>query len=300
MTQRQPLLVFTTAAMLLLALICLLGLGLDPRQLTGAPLWLKPLKFSLSVLIYTATLAWMLALLPPSRTARRVGDVIAGMLLLEMVCIAGQAARGANSHFNMAVPDRYIFSLMGIAITVVFVLTFVASFLLLRSASGPGATLKLAVAAGLFVTAIGAGLGGLMLLPSPEQREILARGEMPPLLGHHTVGAPDGGPGLPLTHWSTTHGDLRVAHFVGLHGMQVIPLLAFLLLENARRPRFGVAALTASYLALMGIVLLQAYRAQPLLEPDAITLALLASWAVLSLASIIRARGTGEPIGVTV
>ncbi len=289
MTRRQPLLAWTALAMIPLALLCLAGLTLDTRVLAGAPLWLKPLKFSLSVLLYTATLTAMLQTLPESRLARWLGNTIGGMFVIEMVCVVTQAARGRHSHFNIVMPDRIIFQLMGIAILIVWLLSAACSVLLWRHSRSH--TLKLALALGVGVSVLGGSLGALMLAPSPEQREILQRGEMPELLGHHTVGAPDGGPGMPLTNWSITHGDLRVAHFVGLHGMQVVPFLTWLLFMKARRPRSGVVLLAASYTALTGIILWQAYRAQPLIHPDTLTLRALVLWASLSIIALVWARG---------
>lgn len=299
MTRRQPLLVLVAVGMVPLTLICLLGLGLDPRELAGAPLWLKPLKFSLSVMIYCATLAAMLTSLPHSRAATWIGHLSAALLTLEMVCIVSQAARGTSSHYNVGHPyDALLFSLMGIGIATVMLLALGASILWWLHAGNDA--LRLAVALGLAVTVLGGFLGALMLAPSPEQREALDRGERPTLIGHHTVGAPDGGPGMPLTNWSVTHGDLRVAHFVGLHGMQVIPLLAYFLLPGARRPRALAALLALSYAGLVGLILVQALRAQPLLHPDLLTLTGLALWAALSLAATRWARGTVEPVGVPV
>ena len=81
------------------------------------------------------------------------------------------------------------------------------------------------------------------------------------------MGAPDGGPGLPGTGWSREHGDLRVPHFLGLHAMQVLPLLA-LALGRRRWPETTRVRLTltaaASYALLFALLLWQALRGQPL------------------------------------
>jgi hypothetical protein len=100
--------------------------------------------------------------------------------------------------------------------------------------------------------------------------------------GAHSVGVPDGGPGMPVTGWSTTGGDLRIGHFVGLHGLQVLPLLALLLHRSARRwaetTRVRLVLVAAvGYALLTGLLTGQALRGQPLLRPDALTLAAFAA-----------------------
>ena len=98
------------------------------------------------------------------------------------------------------------------------------------------------------------------------------------VVGAHTVGAPDGGPGLPGTGWSREHGDLRVPHFVGLHALQLLPLLALALgrrrWPEATRVRLTLAA-AASYGSLFALLLWQALRGQPLVQPDGLTIAAL-------------------------
>src|SRR5258705_73246 len=118
--------------------------------------------------------------------------------------------------------------------------------------------------------------------------------------GEHSVGVPDGGSGVQLVGWSTTGGDLRVAHFVGLHALQMLPLAGWLL-SRSRARRLGAGhrlalAWTAglSYLGLIALLTWQALRGQPLIAPDAATLAalgaLLGGAALATLAILAHAR----------
>ncbi|WP_227077748.1 hypothetical protein [Clavibacter nebraskensis] len=90
--------------------------------------------------------------------------------------------------------------------------------------------------------------------------------------GAHTVGADDDGPGLPVLGWSTTAGDLRIPHFVGMHALQVLPVVALLLGAAGRRipalapdrVRVRLTAIAAvAYLAVIAIVTVQALRGEP-------------------------------------
>ncbi|MEC5148611.1 hypothetical protein [Cryobacterium sp. GrIS_2_6] len=89
----RPLLA-ATAAMAVLVVVCLVGLLIDPRSLTGAPVWAKPLKFSISVLVYAASLAWLLGILSARRRrlAWWIGTVSTIALVIEMVIIVGMHA----------------------------------------------------------------------------------------------------------------------------------------------------------------------------------------------------------------
>jgi hypothetical protein len=118
------------------------------------------------------------------------------------------------------------------------------------------------------ITIAGAFVGGLMTGPTNAQlAEARASGRLA-LAGAHTVGAPDGGPGLPVTGWSTQHGDLRVPHFVGLHALQVLPLLTFVAVrrrDEAARTRLTLAV-AATYGLVFVVLLIQALRGLPLIS----------------------------------
>jgi hypothetical protein len=88
-----------------------------------------------------------------------------------------------------------------------------------------------------------------------------------------SVGTADGGAGLPFVNWSTSGGDLRVAHFVGLHAMQVLPLaaLAFVWLQD-RFPEFNPTTLTFAlallHFAAFTFLFIQALRGRPLVKVE--------------------------------
>nr|WP_296066911.1 hypothetical protein [uncultured Actinoplanes sp.] len=274
-TWHRPLLTLT-AATIVLAVVAALGILLDPRIVTGVPAWLKPFKFAVSFAIYAFTLAWLLSVLPRrSRAGERAGTVIVAIAVIELVIIVLQAARGRMSHFNDATPfDETLWQAMGASVMVLFAAHVVIGVVALRQRIGDRAT-TYAIRLGLGLSLLG------MLAAVPMVTPIQDPG-IDGITGAHSVGVPDGGPGLPLTGWSTTGGDLRIGHFIGLHGLQALPLLAFLLsrygrgLDVTTRARLVLIAGVA-YGVLVALVTWQALRAQPLLRPDLLTLTALAA-----------------------
>jgi hypothetical protein len=243
-----------------------LGLLLDPRIITGAPAWLKPLKFAVSTAIYAFTLAWVFTFLPNwPRLRRIVGTGTAAAFVLEVAMISGQAYRGTTSHFNVATPlDAVIFAAMGSIIAAQTVLAAALLIAVWRQRFADPA-LGWALRLGLLLTVLGASTGGLMTQPTAAQIARARATHQMPISGAHTVGAPDGGPGLPVTGWSTRHGDVRVPHFIGLHAWQALPLLVLLLprrSSNRTRTALAIAA-AGAYAAVFVGLLVQALRGLP-------------------------------------
>ncbi|MFB7370908.1 hypothetical protein ACFC0D_13820 [Streptomyces sp. NPDC056222] len=266
--------------MALLALVSVGGLVLDDRILVGVPIWTKPFKFAVSFVAYCMTLAWMLTLLPRGRRVGWwAGTVLAAAGAGEMVLITTQVVRGKQSHFNQETAfDAAVFQAMGLTVVVLWLAALVIAILLLRARILDRAT-AWAVRLGSLIALLGAAIGFLMVQPTPEQ---LAAGDDAAIVGAHSVGVPDGGPSMPVTGWSTTGGDLRIAHFFGMHALQVIPLLLLALVALA--PRFArlrdervrlrlTLVVSGTYAAVLALVTWQALRGQALLDPDGTTLA---------------------------
>jgi hypothetical protein len=287
--QTSPELVGTAALMAPVLAASVIGLAVDSTMISDAPAWLKPAKFAVSFIIYTLTLAWVFTFIPDwSRTRRLVGWGTALTMVLEMSIIAGQAWRGTASHFNVGTTiDAILFGIMGLAIVTQTFATVAVAVALWRQRFADRA-LGWAVRLGTLLTIAGALTGGLMTGPTADQLAAARAGARMTVAGAHTVGAPDGGPGLPGTGWSTEHGDVRVPHFVGLHALQALAIVALLLgragLREKVRERLVLVA-AASYAGLFGILLVQALRGVPLFAPDAATLAQLTTWAIVTTAA---------------
>ncbi|MFD2785562.1 hypothetical protein [Hymenobacter rubripertinctus] len=234
----NPVLSLTGWLHVALLLLALGLLPLDARLVTGALVWLKPLKFAVSVTAYVWTLGWLLADLPArvQRAVRGLSWGVAGSMVVEITCVFGQAARGTSSHYNQtSLFNGLVFGLMGFFILLNTLLTVWAVYLVWRHRPQGLAGYVWGVRLGLLVFLVGSVLGGVMIQ-----------------LGQHTVGAPDGGPGLPGLGWSTRAGDLRAAHFLGLHALQIIPLLGWGL--SRYQPRRAVLLTCLGALLYAGLV----------------------------------------------
>ena len=263
-------------SMMALVTIALVGLAIDPRTITGMPLWAKPLKFAISVLIYSVTLAWLLGQVPRvRRLAWWAGTVIAVFLAVEIIAIYGSALADTTSHFNVATPfAAALWSTMAVSIVIVWAATILVAGLLFRADLGDPAR-SFAIRSGLIIAVIGMGLAFLMTSPTAAQLS-----NFQGIAGAHTVGLSDGGPCLPLLGWSTVAGDLRIPHFVGMHAMQVIPLVALLIELLGRRlpalrdtrARLGILVVLAGlYLGIMAVLTVQALSGESIVHPDAVT-----------------------------
>lgn len=244
-----------------------LALWLDHRMVTGVAVWVKPMKFTLSALSYSVFFLVMMPLMQPlSKRIRQMAEVMSWMLWLEIILIYAQAARGKASHFNMeTMLDGLIFNAMAVGITTFVVLNIVIMVQFMRQKTGNPVMLT-GIRWAFLIGITGMLVGYLMTQPTSTQVVELSKGLVPDRLGGHTVGAADGGAGLPFLNWSARFGDLRVAHFVGIHALQFLPLWAWWLVRwrplQVSWARRRVHLVGGLYLGATLLLIWQAMRAE--------------------------------------
>ena len=297
--ERSGWLTVTGFLMLADVVLSISGLLADPSVVDGAPTWLKPFKFAVSTSLFVFTLAFVTGRLTRVRRfAVWLGRIMAVALVLEIALIDMQAARHTASHFNRATSfDAAVYGAMGLTIAVVFLSTALlcgACFLERFKDRALGWAVRL----GLLLALAGMGVGALMTLPTPQQLAAAHAGGEMRRVGAHTVGAADGGRALPVTGWSADHGDLRIAHFLGLHAMQVL-LLAWW--ASSRSARWGrvrqlrlVGIATGSWAMVFGLVLWQALRGESLLRLDGLTVGAWAACLAVTAAGFAWIAGANK------
>jgi hypothetical protein len=249
LSQRNRLLAGVATLQSLLLAAFLVGLAVDPRTVGGDPVWLKPAKFAASIALFTGTLAWLTPHLPaPDRVVRTASRGVAAGMVVEIALIATQAARGVESHFNTATAfDTAVYTVMGV--------TIVASMALVAWLLARAWRREFDVAPAF---AWGIRLGVLLFVVAAFQ------GGSMNALSQSATGT---GATLPLVRWNAG-GDLRAAHMVGMHALQVLPLVGYLAARANRRGRIDrplavLGAATALFVALLAVAL--AFGVAPLL-----------------------------------
>jgi hypothetical protein len=251
---RQGTLAFYGVGTLLLSVLAVLLQAVDPRVLeSGVNVWVKPAKFFSSVGIFALTAAWFFGYVRPERRNSRLMRATAAVLIasgtFELAWISWQGAHGLESHFNNDTPfNSMMYSLMGLgAVMLVGTTIPLAWEIARRPAEHLRRDFVAAVVIGLVLTfLLGGVLGGYMSAQAG-----------------HSVGA-EGGRTF-LFGWNRSGGDLRIAHFLGIHAEQAIPITAALVAGFASKARWRIVILgSAAYAALTLAIFAQAVAGRPL------------------------------------
>jgi hypothetical protein len=215
---RQPVLARAGWLALAILLACFVAMLFDPRTINGVSVWVKPQKFATSFMVWFWSLAWAWGVLEErarnSVTARVVlwGTLITGVY--EQVWITFRAALGVPSHFAQDALGGFMYGLMGIgALTLVILAAVLGVLVLLRGDRAQPRAWRIAVGLGLFIGGVAGGVTGATI-------SVIGG----PVIG----GTPGDAAAWPPFFWSRDGGDLRIAHFVSIHAMQAVPLLALL------------------------------------------------------------------------
>ena len=295
-------------AVVVTSILGFIGMVVDARTVTGLPTWAKTTKFSLSMALYAATMLWLFSYdrLRP-RLSRFILSASAYTLGVEIALIMVQGARAVPMHFNNATPlDATLFQIMAVTITFFWFVNALGVAVLLPQ-QVPSRAFAWSLRLGLIIALLGMLEGYMMTGPTADQMALLRAGQHTDMIGAHTVGTVDGGPGLPLLGWSTTHGDLRIGHFIGLHGLQIIPLLGlFLMLRREawlteRHKVLLVFTGAAGYLGITVLVTWQALRGQSIVAPDLLTISVFSAivMATITAAAVVLLQARSQAVVVT-
>jgi hypothetical protein len=214
-------------------------------EVLGINAYIKPMKFFISTVLFVWTFGFYMQYLNFPAAIKIFNWVTIMGLGFELIAITMQAAKGKLSHFNISTSfDALLFSSMAAAITIVMLAALYIGILFFVQKSFEVSMIIIwSIRLSIIITVIFAFEG-------------FAMGAML----KHTVGAADGTAGLPIVNWSKSHGDLRIAHFLGLHAIQIVPLFCYYLAKNT----WQVIVISFIYLLIVTATLIRAIIGKPL------------------------------------
>jgi hypothetical protein len=246
--KQKPLMIAGVVSLVCFVILAIIA-PFDSTEILGINRWIKPMKFFISITIFVWTAAIYLNFLKGYK--KSIWVISWGMIaifFIEMFAIVMQAIRGTTSHFNIKTPfDGMIFGVMGVAI---MCNTFLALYLLFLYFKAE-IDLPQAIIWGMR-------LGLILFLAASFEGAYMS------MQMAHSVGVADGGAGLPVVNWSTKGGDLRVAHFIGMHALQAVPFFAYTLERyKINRATLWTFVFALVYFAIFTAVFVQALLGKP-------------------------------------
>ncbi|MFN8430558.1 MAG: hypothetical protein U0V04_11315 [Spirosomataceae bacterium] len=244
--KRNKLLAHCGTAFLVVSLVLGIYAPFNDVEVLGINSMIKPIKFSLSIWIYAWSFAYILEYFEDKKAVRRFSVLATIVMIFEQAVISIQAFRGKLSHFNQTeIIGGILYALMGIMIVWLTVSTLLITLKFIRQKSFLiGSDKVLSIQLGLIIFIIFSFWGGYMSA-----------------VNTHTVGAELGAKGIPFFNWSKVFGDLRIAHFFGVHALQAVPIFGFFissLKTSESKKRTYVWTFALIYFAFVSFTMIQA------------------------------------------
>ena len=238
---------------LILAVVLGLYAIVNTTEVLGINSMIKPIKFALSTWIYAWSMAYLLFYVEKQQKVRQYTYLAVATMLYENGVITIQAFRGKLSHFNQTeIVGGILYALMGIMIVWLTTATLVLTIRFIRQKSYIiSDSFALSIQIGLVMFVIFSFFGGYMSG-----------------INSHNVGGEIGAEGLPLLNWSTLFGDLRVAHFFGVHSLQLIPIIGYFVsqsIENQKKAKSRVWIFSVLYFLFVVFTMVQALAGKPVI-----------------------------------
>jgi len=232
----------------ILSIVCIVLTKSTSTQLHGVNAWFKPFKFAVSIGLFSWTMAWYCHYLSNFNVTPFNWTVIT-LFGFELVYIIFQASKGQLSHFNISTPTySLLYSLMGLAATLVTLYTaYIGLLFFTQSFPKLPNYYVWSIRLGILIFVIFSFEGGLM------------GSRM-----NHSVGAINDNSNWWIVGWSKTVGDLRVSHFIGMHALQLLPLLSFYVFKNTK-----ITIIISIFYGLLATsTLVQALNGKPLITQN--------------------------------